>query len=132
MSKFLLDQNLCYKLQIDLTSVCFNFVRKKIENLGFKNDQFKTISGDFFGKYMNIFHKTEIQTVILRCLISKNLNWVISYNKIMIKIFFFNAWKCIISELVCQSEFGHLREKPAPVFSKWIFFQNSLELSWNT
>ena len=29
----------------------------------------------FFANYMCIFHKTEIQTVILRCLTSLNLNW---------------------------------------------------------
>ena len=33
-----------------------------------------TISGHFFANYMFIFHKTEIQTVILRCLTSLNLN----------------------------------------------------------
>ena len=35
----------------------------------------------FFTKYMVIFHKTEIQTVILRCLRSLNLNWFQSYDK---------------------------------------------------
>ena len=30
--------------------------------------------------YMFIFHKTEIQTVILRCLTSLNLNWYKSYD----------------------------------------------------
>ena len=29
--------------------------------------QFTTISGHFFGNYINIFHKTEVQMVILRC-----------------------------------------------------------------
>ena len=33
----------------------------------------------FFGNYINIFHKTEIQTVILRCLMGLNLDWVKSY-----------------------------------------------------
>ena len=33
----------------------------------------------FFAKYMVIFHKTDIQTVILRCLTSLNLNWYKSY-----------------------------------------------------
>ena len=35
----------------------------------------------FFAKYMFIFHKTEIQTVILRCLTSLNHNWYKSYDK---------------------------------------------------
>ena len=35
----------------------------------------------FFANYMFIFHKTEIQTVILRCLMSLDLNWYKSYYK---------------------------------------------------
>ena len=38
-----------------------------------------TISGHFFANYMYIFHKTEIQMVILRCLMSLKLNWFKSY-----------------------------------------------------
>ena len=33
-----------------------------------------------FANYMNIFHKTEIQTVILRCSTSLKLNWYKSYD----------------------------------------------------
>ena len=29
----------------------------------------------FIANYVFIFHKTEVQTVILRCLMSPNLNW---------------------------------------------------------
>ena len=50
-----------------------NFVRKKKENLWLINGHFMTISGHFFANYMKIFHKTEIQTVVLRCLVCKNL-----------------------------------------------------------
>ena len=39
-----------------------------------------TIHGHFFADHMVIFHKTEIQTVILRCLMSLNLNWYKSYD----------------------------------------------------
>ena len=42
---------------------------------------FLTISCHFFANYMFIFHKTEIQTVILRCLMNLNLNWFKSYDK---------------------------------------------------
>ena len=35
----------------------------------------------FFAKYMVIFHKTEIQTVILRFLTSLNLNWFQRYDE---------------------------------------------------
>ena len=83
--------------------------------------------GHFFGNYISIFHKTEIQTVILRCLKSQNLNWIKNYD-----IIFFHAWKCIILVLVCQSEFWQLLRKWAIIFPKWLFFQNSCELPWNT
>ena len=86
-------QSLWHKSQILLTSVFFNFGRKKIENLSFKNGHFTTISGHLFGNYINIFHKTEIQTVILRCLVCKNCNWIKSCNIILIKIFFLSCLK---------------------------------------
>jgi hypothetical protein len=35
----------------------------------------------FFANCMFVFHKTQIQTVILRCLMSLNLNWYKSYDK---------------------------------------------------
>ena len=35
-----------------------------------------------FGIYINIFQKIEIQTMILRCLVIQNLNWIKSYDKI--------------------------------------------------
>ena len=38
-----------------------------------------SISGHFFASCMFIFHKTEIQMVILRCLTVLNLNWLKSY-----------------------------------------------------
>ena len=48
-----------------LTTVIFNFGRKKTENLSFKNGHFSTICGHFFGNYIDIFHKTEYQMVLL-------------------------------------------------------------------
>ena len=41
----------------------------------FINDSVMTISGHFFSICMFIFHKSEVQTVILRCLTDLNLNW---------------------------------------------------------
>ena len=38
------------------------------QNLRLINHHFTTLSNHFFGIAMSIFHKTEIQTVILRCL----------------------------------------------------------------
>ena len=34
----------------------------------------------FFANFISIFHKTEVQTVILRCLTNLNLNWYNSYD----------------------------------------------------
>ena len=44
------------------------------------NSNFKPIYGHFFANYMFIFHKTEIQTVILRYLTIINLNPYKSYD----------------------------------------------------
>ena len=41
---------------------------------------FKTVSGHFFASYINIFHKTEVLTVILVCPIYINHNWIKSYD----------------------------------------------------
>jgi hypothetical protein len=72
----------------------------------------------YFANYRKVFYKTEVQAVILRCLFCLNFNWIKSCNIMLVKIFFFHAWKCIISGLVCWSEFWHLRRKPALMFSK--------------
>ena len=61
-----------------------------------------------------------------------NLNWIKSYNKILVKSVFFLAWKYIILGAFCRSVFWHLRRKPAVVFPKWLFFQNYLVISWGT
>ena len=50
-----------------------------------------TISGHFFAIYMKIFHKTEIQTAILRCLVCLNPNWIKSNDIISVKIFIFSC-----------------------------------------
>ena len=44
-----------------------------------------TVFGQFFANFMNIFHKTEVKTVILRCLVSLNLNWIKSYYTMLVK-----------------------------------------------
>ena len=74
----------------------------------------------FFANYMNIFHKTEIQ-----------FNWIKSNDMITVKVLFFHAWKCIISGLVCRSDFWHLLRKSALIFSKWLFSLNSFRISWH-
>ena len=50
------------------------------KNLQLINGRFTTIFGHFFANCMNIFHKTEVQTVIFRCLTGLNLNWFKSYD----------------------------------------------------
>ena len=75
-SKSQLDQKLQDKTQHFLSPLFFNFGRKNLENLWLLNDPFLTLFGHFFANYMKIFHKTEAQTVILRCLVCLNLNWI--------------------------------------------------------
>jgi hypothetical protein len=98
----------------------FNFERKKPENLSLKNGHFLMISGHFIANYINIFHKTEIQMVILRCLLCLNLNWVKSYDIFWLKYLFFHAWKSIILVIKYQSKFWYLRRNPAVMFSRWV------------
>ena len=43
----------------------------------------------FFANCMDIFQKTEILTVILRCLVCPNVNLIKSYDILLLKIFFF-------------------------------------------
>ena len=48
--------------------------RKNTENLWLINGHLGTIFGHFLANYMKIFHKKEVQSVILRCLVCLNLN----------------------------------------------------------
>ena len=86
-----LDQKLWHKTHFVFLPVFCNFVRKKNENLWLINGHFMTISGHFFAIYMKIFHKTEIQTAILRCLVCLNPNWIKSNDIISVKIFIFSC-----------------------------------------
>ena len=76
----------------------FNFGRKKIEKLPLINGHFMTISGHFSASYIEIFHKTEVQTVILMCLMGQNLNWFKSF-----------VTKCILrpSAILAKSDIVH-------------------------
>ena len=57
-----------------------SYIESDALNLWLINGRFLTISSHFFAKYMNIFHKTEVQTVILRCWTGLKLNWFKSYD----------------------------------------------------
>ena len=63
-----LDQKLQDKTKKFCTHFFFNFGRKNIEDLWLINGHFLTTLGHFFANYLKIFHKYEVQTVILRCL----------------------------------------------------------------
>ena len=78
---------------MSLTTEFFNFGRKKSENLSFKNGHFSTNSCHFFANYINIFHKNEVQTVILRCLVCLNLDLVKSYDVFLVIMFIFLCLK---------------------------------------
>ena len=67
----------------------FQFCKKKNEKLQFINGHFTTIYGHFSANHDKIFHKTEVQTVILRGLVYLYLNWIKSYDIILIKNFVF-------------------------------------------
>ena len=68
-----------------------HFVRNETENLCLLNGHFTTIYGHFFANCIEIFHKTEIQMVILRYLVSLNLICIKNYDILLVKIFFFIA-----------------------------------------
>ena len=63
------------------------FLRRRISS------RFTTISSLFFDNYLYIFHKTEAQTVILRCLVYLYLDWIKSYDIILVKNIFFSCLK---------------------------------------
>ena len=44
-----------------------------------------------FAQYITIFHKAEIQTVIVRCLVCLNPNWIKSNDTLSAKMFFCHA-----------------------------------------
>jgi hypothetical protein len=74
-------------------SLDFQFWKKKSWKSITHKWPFLTVFGHLFANFMNIFHKTEVQTVILRCLVSLNLNWIKSYNIILVKKKFFQCLK---------------------------------------
>ena len=117
LSKFLLDQKLWHRTQFLSFPGFINFLRKITTHKWPFYDHF----WPFFANYMNNFHKTEVRSVILRCIVCLNLNWIKSNNTILVKTYFFHAWKCIISGLVCQSKFWHLLEFQLSYFQNVCF-----------
>ena len=91
MSKSWLDETLWHKTHFFLSPLIFNFERKNLKNAWLIH--FLTVCGHFFANFMNIFKKTEVQMVILRCLVSLYLNWIKSYYIILVKKQFFLCLK---------------------------------------
>ena len=118
-----MDQKLQHKTQFYSFSGVFKFGRKENEKLPLINGHFMTISGRFSASYIEIFHKTEVQMVILRCLVCLNVTLIQSYNIILVKKFFFHAWKCINLRLFCRSVFWHLLGNQLSHFNNRYFFK---------
>ena len=62
-------------------SICIvsNIIKSDPKQMLLLNNCYKIVSGHFFAVFILIFHKTEVHTVILRCLTGLNLNWCKSY-----------------------------------------------------
>ena len=67
-------------LKLDSSLVRHLDIEGVAQNLQLTKVCFKTISSRFFNNYFYVFHKTEVQTVILRCLTCLNLNWFKIYD----------------------------------------------------
>ena len=80
------------------------------------NGHFTTISGHFFANYMFIFHKTEVQTVILRCLTSLNFNWFKGY-----------GLRCSLRPQGSPANFWKIANDKWPFYDHiWPFFANCI------
>ena len=71
----------------------FQFCKKKKRKFTNHISHFTTIYGHLLAIHNNIFHKTEVQTIILRCLGHLYLNWIKSYEVILVKNIFFSCLK---------------------------------------
>ena len=123
---------LFYKAHFFLSPLIFSFERKNLENLWLINDHFLTVFGHCFANFMNIFHKTEVQTVILRCLVSLNLNWIKSNYIILVKEKIIPCLKMHHFRAISPRWILTPLKEISAIFSKWLFWQNSLMISWTT
>ena len=81
-----------------------------------------TISGHFFANYINIFHKTEFQTVILRCLMGLNLIWYKSYDT-----------KCKMQKTHTSANSPKFESDKWPFYDRfWPFFCNYMNIFQKT
>ena len=77
---------------------------------------FTTISGHFSANCMFIFHKKEVQTVILRCLMGLNVDWFKNY-----------GLRCKWRPRACLANFQNITtDKWTFYYHIWPFFANCM------
>ena len=92
----------------------FNFVRKFVTHKLPFYDHF----WPFTANYSKIFHKADVQMVILRCFVQLYLNWIKSYNIKLVKNFFFmHYFKAILP----KSDLAPPKETSSHIFKMAIF-----------
>ena len=91
--KILFGSKVMTSITIFFLCLFLQFCKKKIEKLPLINGHLMTISSQFSANYNKIFHKTEVQTVILMCFVYLYLNWIKSYNIKSVKKIFFSCLK---------------------------------------
>ena len=80
------------------------------------NADFTTISGHFSANCMFIFHKKEVQTVILRCLKGLNIDWFKNY-----------GLRCKWRPRACLANFQNITtDKWTFYYHIWPFFANCM------
>ena len=107
-----LAKNLLYpSLENSKTGIAITIDSSIKKATTFRVGHFTTISGHFFTNCINIFHKTEVQMVILRRLTCINLNCIKSYD--------------IQDKFFCQLCFSISKKKQWKFkFQKWQFFDH--------
>ena len=73
-------QTLLSYLTKNKTEKAFSHIKTERKQMLLLNDCYTTVSGHIFAVWMFIFHKTEVQTVSLRCLTDLNPNLFKSYD----------------------------------------------------
>ena len=96
---------LCVKSEVMLMHIYSESKRMTITNA-----HFTTISGHFSANCILIFHKNEVQTVILGCLTGLNLDWFKSY-----------GLRCRMRPRACLAKFQKIAIDLPKLF---IFLQN--------
>ena len=110
--KILVGSKVMTLITIFFLFLFFQFCKKKNEKLQFINGHFTTIYGHFSANHDKIFHKTEVQTVFLRCLVY--LNQKLRYN--ISQKHFFSCLKMHHFKAILPKCFLTPLRKPALIF----------------